>query len=172
MANWFCVQMNICRQCFREKSSDIGFHKVGFTITHMHIPAPVPQSHYIRNGIGMARRISKEKEMGLATTKKNGYQERNEMKRNEMPLRHRQPKPQSRHTTQTQRNLTNTPSHPNSTVKSNLLHPPYHHRSPFSVTHDDDSLKTCSWRFRFSLSHTPPNHQINQRSPTIPMSGD
>ncbi|PYH35009.1 40S ribosomal protein uS14 [Aspergillus neoniger CBS 115656] len=72
--------MNICRQCFREKSSDIGFHKVGFTITHIHIPAPVPQSHYIRNGIGMARRIPKKKEMGLATTKKNGCQERNEMK--------------------------------------------------------------------------------------------
>ncbi|KAI2817576.1 hypothetical protein CBS63078_5004 [Aspergillus niger] len=47
--------MNICRQCFREKSSDIGFHKVGFTISRIHIPAPAP--HHIRNGIGMARRI-------------------------------------------------------------------------------------------------------------------
>ncbi|PWY88443.1 hypothetical protein BO70DRAFT_359883 [Aspergillus heteromorphus CBS 117.55] len=34
--------MNICRQCFREKSSDIGFHKVGFLhhyhlTTHLHL---------------------------------------------------------------------------------------------------------------------------------------
>ena len=26
------LQMNICRQCFREKSQDIGFNKVGFYI--------------------------------------------------------------------------------------------------------------------------------------------
>lgn len=32
---YLSLQMNICRQCFREKSQDIGFNKVGFLFDYI-----------------------------------------------------------------------------------------------------------------------------------------
>lgn len=43
LADGYPLQMNICRQCFREKSTDIGFNKVGF------LPFHYIRTHQYRN---------------------------------------------------------------------------------------------------------------------------